>query len=357
MQTEKKRKFIIDCVYVLFIAVIIYVFFEYAIGFLFPFFIAYIISAIVRPLVSTIRKRIKISHKLASVIVIVFFYCTVGVLIFFIGAGIYSFAKTQIAAFPQFYKTKIEPVLSLILEEFGELPEDFDPTLAATLENIADNLIASLGSIVSSISGKLVSVVSSFASSVPTVVIGVIFSIISSFYFTVDHDKIYDFLKKQCSESFYEKITAVRGAIKDIIWSYVKSYTIILMITFAELFIALLILGVKNFPIVAFLIAAFDILPVVGTGTILIPWAAISFISKDYKMAIGLIITYVIVFIIRQVIEPKIVGHHVGLHPLVTIVAMFVGTLLFGVVGLFGIPICIAIAVDLNEKEVIHLFK
>lgn len=357
MKTENKRKFIIDVAYIFLIIVLVYIFFEYAINFLLPFFVAYIISAIIRPIVSAITKKGKINHKLASLLVVIFFYCTLGVILFFVVLGIYSYLKNQVTVLPQLYKSKIEPVLSLFLGGFKDLPEDFDPTIAATIESVANNLFSSLGTVVSSLSGKLVSLVSNIASSLPTVIIGVIFSIISSYYFTVDHDKLYEFLKKQCSESFYEKITAVRFAIKDIIWSYLKSYALILSITFAELTVAMLILGVKNFLIVALLIALFDILPVVGTGTVLIPWAVVSIITKDYRMAIGLVITYVVVFIVRQIIEPRIVGHHVGLHPLVTLVAMFVGTLLFGVLGLFGIPICIAIMVDLNEKGTVEFFK
>lgn len=357
MKTEGKRKFIIDVVYVFLITVLVYVFFEYAINYLLPFFVAYIISAIIRPVVSAITKKVKISHKLASLLAVIIFYCTIGVILFFVGLGIYSYLKNQVTVLPQLYRTKIEPALSLLLGGVRDLPEDFDPTLAAAIESIANNIFSSLGTVVSSLSGKLVSLVSSLASSLPTFVIGVIFSIISSYYFTVDHDKLYEFLKRQCSESFYEKITAVRVAIRDIVWSYLKSYAIILSITFVELTVAMLVLGVKKFPIVALLIALFDILPVVGTGTVLIPWTIVSLVTKDYKMAIGLLITYVIVFIVRQIIEPRIIGHHVGLHPLVTLIAMFVGTMLFGVLGLFGIPICIAIIVDLNEKGTIQFFK
>ncbi len=356
MQTEKQKKFIINCLYVILIGAILYILFEYALGFLLPFFVAYIVSAIIRPIVKTMEQRLKISHKIASLIVLVFFYCTVGVLLFLIGFGVFSYLKDLITMLPSLYKTKLEPVISTALVGF-EFPEDFDPTLAEAIKTLIKELYSSIGTIVSGLSGKLLSVISSFASSLPTLVIGVIFSIISSYYFTADHEKLYDFLKRQCKPSFYEKIIAVRSAIREIISSYVKSYAIILSITFAELTVAMLILGTKNFVIIGLLIATFDILPVVGTGTILLPWAVFEFLTKDYKMAVGLLITYVIVFIVRQIIEPKIIGHHVGLHPLVTLVAMFAGTILFGVVGLFGIPICIAIIVDLDEKGVINVFK
>lgn len=357
MQTEKKRKFIIDFIYVILLGLLIYFTFKYAIDFLMPFIIAYAVAALLQKVVEFMHKKLKFSHKVASLVAVIVFYCTIGALVFFICLGLFYYAKDQIAKIPQVYKNTIEPALSIILGDVGEITDGLDPTLAAAIENITSNLFSYLGSIVSTLSGAVVSLVSSIATSLPTLAIKVIFALIASFYFTADYDHIHQFIKRQCAEPAWEKIKAARGAVGQIIFSYLKSYAIILGITFVELTLSMLILRVDNFATVALMIAVFDILPVVGTGTILIPWTVIELIRGNYPMAIGLLITYIVVFIVRQIIEPKIVGDHVGLHPLVTLLAMFAGTILFGIIGLFGIPITIAILVDLNEKGVINLFK
>lgn len=357
MKTEKRRKFIINVVYILILLALVYVLFKYAINFLMPFLIAYVVSVILRPIVLFFEKKLKLKNKIASILAVVLFYSTIGVLICALGASLVSYLASQISKIPAFYNNTIKPLLSMAIDGAVEFPEGFDPTLAATIESLANNLFGYIGSLISTLSGAILSLVTSIASSLPTTIIGVVFSVIASYYFTADYDKVGQFVKRQFTEGAYEKAVAVKTAIYDILFGYLKSYALILGITFAELTVATLVLGVDNFFAVAFMIAIFDILPVVGTGTILIPWAVIELIRGNYGMAIGLIIVYVIVFIIRQIIEPKIVGDRVGLHPLVTLVSMFVGTVLFGVIGLFGIPITMAIIVDLHEKGVMDFVK
>ena len=128
-------------------------------------------------------------------------------------------------------------------------------------------------------------------------------------------------------------------------------------ITFIELSIGLTILRIDNAILIAFLISIFDILPVLGTGGIMIPWTVLTAIQGDYTMAIGLLCVYLVVTVIRNILEPKIVGSQVGLHPLVTLMSMFVGAQILGVFGLFGLPITLSLLKNLNDKGTIHIFK
>ena len=128
-------------------------------------------------------------------------------------------------------------------------------------------------------------------------------------------------------------------------------------LTFVELSIGLTIIHVPNSVIIALLIAIFDILPVLGTGGIMIPWVVISAFSGDYPLALGLLIVYVVITIIRNILEPKIVGSQIGLHPVITLCSMFIGVQLFGVIGLFGFPIGLSLLRYLNENGTIHLYK
>ena len=108
--------------------------------------------------------------------------------------------------------------------------------------------------------------------------------------------------------------------------------------------------------LVALLIAIFDILPVLGTGGIMIPWAILTALGGDMGRALALLVVYVIITIIRNIIEPRIVGKQIGLHPVLTLMSMFVGTHLFGVVGLFGLPILLSLLRYLNDTGTISLF-
>ena len=137
----------------------------------------------------------------------------------------------------------------------------------------------------------------------------------------------------------------------------IRSYALIMSITFMELFLGLSLFGVEYALLIALCIAVFDILPVLGTGGIMIPWAVITAILGDYPMALKLFGLYIFITIVRNIIEPKIVGSQIGLHPVVTLVSMFAGVQLFGVVGLFGFPIGLSLLMHLNRTGTIKIFK
>lgn len=98
-------------------------------------------------------------------------------------------------------------------------------------------------------------------------------------------------------------------------------------------------------------------MPILGTGAVLIPWVILSFAFGNTSFAIGMLILYLVITVVRQTLEPRIVGDQIGLHPVVTLICMFIGTSLFGVLGLFLFPITATILKKMNDEGAIHLFK
>ena len=138
---------------------------------------------------------------------------------------------------------------------------------------------------------------------------------------------------------------------------FVIAYAKIMTLTFIELTIGLSIMGINNAVVIAFLISVFDVIPVLGTGGIMIPWIIICFLNQQLKTAIGLLIIYLIVTLIRNIIEPKIVGHQIGLHPLLMLLCMYLGAKLFGFLGIITLPVLIMIIINLNDSGIIHLYN
>jgi len=130
-----------------------------------------------------------------------------------------------------------------------------------------------------------------------------------------------------------------------------------MLLTFFELTIGLHILGIENALVIAFLIAIFDVLPVLGTGGIMLPWILISFLNNQVKTGVGLLILYLVITVIRNIIEPKIVGKQIGLHPLLMLMCMYLGARLFGFLGIFILPILILIVQNLNDTGIIHIYN
>lgn len=128
-----------------------------------------------------------------------------------------------------------------------------------------------------------------------------------------------------------------------------------MLITFTELTIGLLLIGQSNAILLAAIICVIDILPVLGTGAVVIPWALISLFTGNILKAIGLILMYIVITIIRNFLEPKVIGNQVGLHPLITLLSMFCGLRLLGFVGLFGFPLTLIVLNDLYKRGKLNL--
>lgn len=122
----------------------------------------------------------------------------------------------------------------------------------------------------------------------------------------------------------------------------VRSYAIIMLLTFTELSLLFFLLGFKNGTIIAAVIAVFDIMPILGSGGIIIPWAVLSLVFGNIMQGIKLLVIYVVITVVRNYVEPKIVGAQLGIHPIITLVSMFIGLRLFGFLGLFGMPVAIS---------------
>ena len=158
-----------------------------------------------------------------------------------------------------------------------------------------------------------------------------------------------------------EKIIRAKRLLFPSLGKMIKAYAIIITITFCELALGLSILKLINIYeggyifIIAAITAIIDIVPVLGTGTVLIPWALYNFISGNYSLAIGLIIIYVCITVIRQVIEPKLVATQLGLPAFLTIVSMFIGSQIFGVIGIFILPITIVMLKLLDDEGILNI--
>jgi sporulation integral membrane protein YtvI len=247
------------------------------------------------------------------------------------------------------YTQTIEPGLRELYASAEELVSRFDPTLEAVVNKAMPEVISSLGSTVTRFSVSAVTWLTGLAASIPSALLSAAICIISTIFMATTFESIIRFFKENLPEKVTETAGYVVNSFRNVIMKYGVSYLIIMLMTFGEIAVGLLIIGKPRAILFAALIAVFDIFPIVGAGLILLPWTVITFIQGKVLQGIGMAILYVVVIVVRQIMEPRIVGKQVGLPPLVTLVCMFVGTSLFGGLGLFGLPVLAAILTNLNE--------
>lgn len=136
-----------------------------------------------------------------------------------------------------------------------------------------------------------------------------------------------------------------------------RAYFLVLCITFFEVSLGLWILGIDYYLLIGLMIALLDILPVLGSGTVLIPWGVYLLLAGRYPLSAGIFLLYAVVTVMRSMIEPRIVGKKLGLHPLATVIAMYLGLKCCGVPGLMFAPFLLTLLVHLKRCGCLRIFR
>ncbi|MBO5055127.1 MAG: sporulation integral membrane protein YtvI [Lachnospiraceae bacterium] len=316
-----------------------------------PFVVGWIIAMIASPLVRFFEKTLKIKRKAGSAFVIIAVIALVIVAGYFIGVKLTEQIVEFIGDMPQLWEA-----MQLDFAEIGEklsvafkfLPKEFQ----ITVSKITGNIQEYFGSIMGTISEPTLEALGNFAKNLPNIVISIIMSLLFAYFCVADREYIPKLLEKVLPKSLLERLYLIKRGLARAVGGYFKAQIKIEIWMYILLGIGFAILNVKYAFIIAIVVAFLDFLPFFGTGTVLIPWAVIKFLSGDYKMVIGLLIIWGVGQLARQIIQPKIVGDSVGLSPIPTIVLLFVGYRLAGVVGMIiAVPIGI-IVLNMYEEGV-----
>lgn len=298
-----------------------------------PFVIGWIVAGIANPLTKWLEKKLKIMRRIGSALVIVLVLALViGVLYLVIHMLVVETGKL-IQDFPSMYQDALKG-----FEQIKEAWEKVSTKLPSGLEN----LMSSLGTAISGVAGTFISKVSEptvdaagrLAKSVPSVLIGGIMMILAAYFFVADRDEIYGWFRKVTPKAVYERISMVLDNLKHAVGGYFKAQFQIMGVVFAIVFVGLLIGKVRYAVILALLIAFLDFLPFFGTAITMVPWAVYELLTEDYVRAIIILATYVVSQVVRQLIQPKLVGDCVGMRPMPTLVFIYLGYKVGGVFGM-----------------------
>lgn len=357
MTLDEKKKFILNVAFVVTVYAVLYFVFVYVIHWVMPFLIGFLIALALRPITKFLNKILNSKGKGIAVFVVAAFYATVALILWLLITFLFTQLTDLINIMPNLYFNKIEPLLLEFNDWIVANTKTISPDAANTLSQIITNGISYISDIIKNTSITVVQIVTKLISNFPLYLISVIFTIVLSVFISVEYNNITTFIKRQLPEKFNSTFEEARVFLTGTLWKMIKSYIIIMFITFLEILTGLSLLKVNYALPIAAIIAVLDIMPVVGTGGIIIPWAIIELILKNYTLGIGLLLLYLTVTVIRNIIEPRIVGHQIGLHPIITITVMYAGLRLFGFFGLLVAPIIAILVKYLNDTGKIHLFK
>lgn len=355
--TEQKRSFIINFVYYLIIVAIALVLLKYILPLLWPVVIAFIIAYGLQRPINFVYRKLHIKKKFCGLFLALLFFATIGSLISLVGIEAVTGMQKLVQNLPDFYDRTVEPVMLELFSRIENAAVWNNPQVYDLIVSVEEQFLRSLGELVTNISSGAVGLISGLASSLPMMFIKLVLLIISTVFVSMDYDKLVSFCMNQLNDKTRDLVYEVKRYVVGTLFVCIRSYALIMSITFVELSIGLTVIDIDHAVLIAFCIAVFDILPVLGTGGIMIPWAVINVVVGNYSLALSLFIVYIIITIVRNILEPKIVGSQLGLHPVVTLASLFAGAQLLGVIGLFGFPIFLSLLRHLNDEGIIHVFK
>ncbi len=350
---EKKKEFIINTMFWVLIAVLAYLFFKFVFPELIPFVTGFIMAYFVRFVAKKISGNSEETRKVLTLVITIVIYVLLFSLIIGVGVKLIDEIKNLIQSLPAFYGATIVPLWQLFAKTAQDVAMEFDESVAIEVQNTINDIQASMGKYISDISLSVVSILSNGIVGIPGLLVKVIITVVSTFFMATDFDKVIGLARSILGEKTYEMVNSGLFHTKKVIGAYLKSYTLLFLLTFVELSIGLSLFRIPYAILIAALIAIFDILPVLGTGGVLIPWSIICLIIGKTPLGIGIFILYIIITAIRNTLEPKIVGKQIGLHPLATLMAMIVGMGLFGLAGLIFCPVALVVLVSMAKAGAI----
>lgn len=316
--------------------------------FFIPFLIAFIISKIIRKPVDFLNNKFKLNRTIAVIITMLIFILIVGAIFYFFLAALFREVITLSSIADSVFGRTYANIESVFKEQIGRFSFFFNslqisPELILRIENsaldIINGLLSTLMEWVKNAGNFAISIVVNF----PTILIYIIITILSTFFMSCDSKYISESLEKYLPLKWLKKAEDISNGLFHSLGSYLKAQGILITITFCELLIGFSLFDVDYAVILAVTIAIIDALPILGTGTVLIPWGIVLLIMGNYTLGFCILGLYLFVLIVRQLIEPKIVGHQIGVYPLLTLIAMYTGVKFLGLFGVIVGPIVLII--------------
>ena len=352
------KRIAIIAMYAIFAIIISVIFIKYLLKCLLPFIVAFFLSHMTRKSVLWLGNNIHFkrsfsvfiitSSLLSAVYLTAYFFISI-IISELSGIGTLLNEENITALFSKpanIIITFIQKVFPKLSGEISKLVFDIASDIESLLTSVLEIILPIMGEVAVNI-----------LSALPKIFLFTGVLIIATFYFSCDYEKITEFIKLQLPVKTKVIIIELKKQFFTTVLHIIKAYTLLVGLTFIQLLTGFLIAGIDYPLILALFISLIDVLPVLGTGTVLIPWSIILFLSGNSKTGLCILILYVIITITRQIAEPKILSNSVGLHPLVTLMSMYFGLNLIGVKGLFLFPFAMIIIKNLNEKGFIRLYK
>jgi len=308
-------------------------------GFFLPFVIGWIVAMIANPLVKLLESKVKLLRKHSSAIIIILVIAAIVGTLYLIISVLIRESKQLAGDLPQIIE-QVEIQLNNISVKIRDISSDMPKPVQNFVNNVLENINKNLMEFKPKEDLFTFSVASNLAQNIADFFLTLIIAILSAYFFIIKRDELMEGLKKFLPNPVIEGWYFIYNNFTKAVGGYFKAQLKIMFVLCVIMIVGFEILRVSYSILLALGIAFLDFLPVFGTGAVLWPWALIDMLSGNYFRAVGLMVIYLICQITKQVLQPKMVGDSIGISPLSTLVFLYTGYRLYGVIGMIiGVPV------------------
>lgn len=357
MHLKKQKQFIIQILYYSIIMLFLYTLCKLILYRVFPIFLGILIACSLRPLVKKTTQYLSISQKFISTLYVCIFYLCIASIVFVLWIQCTNFLMKCIEEFPIFYEHNIQPFFMQLIHMITQQIRKLDFSFSNAIHFMFLEMQTHMHEFIMSQSSTVLHYLTTWISTLPSLIFSFLLTILSSLFVSIDFSKISCFIMRQIPKHHWNTCYQIKDIIVKTIQNYVKAYLKLMLLTALQLYIGFQFLQIKNALKMAIMISFFDSLPFIGTGIVMLPWACFLYLNQQKKLAIGLCIVHLTINLLRQFLEPKIVGKQLGIHPLLLMIGALLGFQFFGVFGIFLSPIVLQIIQQLNHHNIIRLYK
>ena len=343
MNREGIRKIIVLLPGVLCALALAFVLWKWVVPVAAPFIIAWLSATAVRAPAVRMSAVTRIPERVCRAFLAIFFTLMV--------FGVFGVFIWQLAAFLAKFAVDISNsgALEKIIAAVTEVRLPFGDTVGS--DGIGESIKEGIQGLISKLVSSLGSLVASFAAAVPKSFLFIVVTVISIVYFALDLEKINSAVSRILPDRWARKISLLRERFFKICYKYVKSYLQMMLITFALLLVGFLIIGERRAVSLAIVVSLVDLLPILGIGTVLVPWSVFCLAAGELVKGVSLLILFVVAVVVRELLEPRIMGKNLGIHPLLTLITIYVGYELFGFLGMIFLPAVAVTVSALFDKD------
>ncbi len=357
LSQQDKKQFIINVLYIAILCALIYFILKYLLVWLMPFVVGFILALFLQPLVGWLLRHTGLQRRfVAPLVTTILIVLLLFLFIFLTVAGINEITSFA-SGLPDWFQKVLPNVVNTVNEKLeyiiSFLPPDWEMQIRSALHDIVIKMQGQVGQI----SATVLALLANQAAALPGALVSLIITIVATFFICSQLDTIKGFIKRQVPEKYKGLVGDTWITFAVTLRKMISSYLLLMFFTFCQLALGLTLLRIDYAVILAALIAVVDIMPVLGTGTILIPWGLMSLLGGDTGHGVGILLLYIIITVIRNILEPRLIGKRIGLPPLVTLVFMYLGLHVLGIPGMFIFPLLLILLKHAQDSGMVHIWN